>query len=332
MNISIRQIRGNSGIDVWATGLCAGLQHHGHRCSLDLKHPAFELVPGVLSLLPHRSDADVIQSNSWNGFAFRTQAPLVVTDHGVVNDPEFENYRTPLQKAYDKRIARCERKTLEVSERVVCVSRNARDCLERRFEYSDITVICNGVDQNAFRPRDVDRAAWGIPPGATVLFYSGNLSRRKGADLLPAIMDRLGEKFVLLVTNGNKGRPGNLPGSFRDLGYLGLNRLVEAYNLCDIFVIPSRFEGLSLSVLEAMACEKPVVASDCSSFPEQIVQGKGGFLCRKDDANDFADAIRHLSEDEGERKKMGVFNRQSVVDRFSAERMVKQYISLYRSL
>jgi glycosyltransferase involved in cell wall biosynthesis len=332
MKIVIRQVKGNSGIDVWAENLFRGIAVLGHECTLDLRSPVYQFLPPLARLHTASSGCDIMQGNSWNGFAFKEGCPLVVTDHGVVNDSEYRKYQNPSQKIYHRWIFYCEDKTLEVSDKVVCVSNNARDCLEDTFGFSDAIVIHNGIDQSIFKPIKVDRTVWNISRDKTVLFYSGNMSRRKGADLLPSIMKQLGDNFVLLTTIGKKGQSQESPIYSLDLGYLNLDQLVQVYNLCDIFIIPSRLEGLSLSVLEAMACGKPVVASNCSSLPEQIVDGEGGLLCEKDNSGDFADKIRYLSENEEERTKMGIFNRQSVIDNFQIERMVKQYVNLYRSL
>jgi glycosyltransferase involved in cell wall biosynthesis len=108
--------------------------------------------------------------------------------------------------------------------------------------------------------------------------------------------------------------------------------MVKVYNACDIFLTPSRLEGFGLSVAEAMACGKPVVATNCSSLPELVEDNKGGFLCRVDNLNDFSEKIRYLGENEEERRNMGVFNRERVNQLFTIEKMVNNYIRLYRSL
>ena len=99
-------------------------------------------------------------------------------------------------------------------------------------------------------------------------------------------------------------------------------------NLCDILLIPSWLEGMSLSTLEAMACAKPVVAFDCSSFPELIIDGKGGFLPEKDDVNGLVEPIKYLAEDRSVQEKMGQFNREWIFDRFTLPEMEKKYRSL----
>jgi Glycosyltransferase len=104
------------------------------------------------------------------------------------------------------------------------------------------------------------------------------------------------------------------------------------YNYADIFLFPTRLEGFGLSVAEAMACGKPIVTTDCSSMPELVIDGKGGFLCEMDNVKDFADSIRILAEDSGLRRQMGTFNRARVIEKFSLDRMVQEYITVYKKL
>ena len=74
------------------------------------------------------------------------------------------------------------------------------------------------------------------------------------------------------------------------------------------------------------------MATNCSSLPELVVDGKGGFLCEIDNVKGFAARIRYLAEEVGERERMGRFNRERVQEKFEASRMVRVYIDLYASL
>lgn len=331
MKIAVNQVRGNSGVDVWAGNFCRGLQQAGHGCSVNLYSLAYQFLPALARLHPVSSGYDLIQSNTWNGFAFKGDAPLVVTEHLVVHDPAFDPYRAGLQKFYHHWIRHCETMSLDLSDAVVCVSEDTRQKLVDVFGYSDAKVIYNGVDASIFRPEENTKTVRKLPENKVVLLFTGNLSRRKGADLLPAIMKQLGDDYLLLTTSGNRNKSqNNIPYS-RDLGHLSLEQLIDAYNHCDLFILPSRLEGLSFSALEAMACAKPVIAFNCSSFPELIVEGKGGFLPEKDNVNMFADRIQYLANEPDLKKKMGQFNRERILNKFTLDAMVKNYIHLYQS-
>jgi glycosyltransferase involved in cell wall biosynthesis len=332
VKITIKQVRGGSGADVWADNLCRGINSQGYQCRLDLQPVLYQFFPALGSFSIHPENSDILHGNSWNAFAFKKEQPLVVTEHLVVHDPAYNPYRTLQQKVFHRWIYRCERKSLDAADVVVCVSEDTRNKLEAAFGYLDAYMIHNGVDTELFKPTGTDLKIWNIPENKTVLFFSGNLSLRKGADLLPAIMDALGDDFILLTTSGNRDQSqNNIPHSL-DLGHLDLHQLIDAYNLCDIFILPSRLEGLSLSTLESMACGKPVVAFNCSSFAELVIDGEGGFLPEKNDVNGIVERIRYLAEDRELRERMGLFNRKRVMELFTLEKMVKNYIELYRTL
>ena len=91
-------------------------------------------------------------------------------------------------------------------------------------------------------------------------------------------------------------------------------------------------EGFGLSVAEAMACGKPVVTTNGSSLPELVIDEKGGFLCEMDNVKEFAESIRIIAEDASLRREMGIFNRNRVEKKFTLDRMVKEYIKVYKKL
>lgn len=330
MKVLIRQVRGNSGVDVWAGTLCQGIRLEGHDCFLDLRSGIYQVIP-VPSGIPGDS-YDIFHGNAGTGVLSKPEIPLVLTEHHVIHDPLFEPYKTFPQKIFHRWQYRFERKALETADVVTCDSMFTGKKLEEVFGFHDAQLVYAGIDPQVFRPVAADRSAWNLPEDRTILFYSGNLSRRKGADLLPAIMKCLGDEFLLLVAPGGRaGLPGGY-GQIRNLGYLSREQLVEAYNACDIFLTASRLEGFGLSVAEAMACGKPVVATDSSSLPELVIDGKGGFLCGIEDVPDFAEKIRQLAGDENLRREMGTFNRKRIEEQFTVRTMTKNFITLYNSL
>jgi len=333
MKVAINQVLGGSGADVWAQNLCKGLLKADVSCSLDLLPGIYQFCPSLIPLRKTAYDeADVIQSNTWNGYGFKNETPLVVTEHLIVHDSVFNPYKTLGQKLFHRQVFKFEKKSLAVADAVTCVSRFTQKQLESVFDYHGSIIIYNGIDTSLFKPAMVSREHWNIADNKKILFFSGTPSVRKGADLLPKIMDLLGDEYTLLIASGTKRGLNWGRDNIQNLGSLPLAELIDIYNLCDIFLFPSRLEGFGLSVAEAMSCEKPVVATNGSSLPELVVDGKGGCLCKRDNVKDFAARIRHLAEDVGERERMGRFNRQRVQELFTIEKMVNNYIEVYQSL
>ncbi|MCQ1535093.1 glycosyltransferase family 4 protein [Methanosarcina sp. KYL-1] len=332
MKVIFKQIVGGSGVDVWANNLSSGLVENGIDSSVSYFSPFYAFFPQALSLKKDSYDFYITHSNIAYGSYFKTSGPLVVTEHHLVHDPSFSQYTSLSQKAYYKFVYLSEKKCLQVADTVTCVSKYTKQKLEEVFEYYDSKLIYNGVNTNVFRPISIIKEKYGVDADKTVLFFAGNLSIRKGADLLPKIMRELGDDFLLVTTSGLRSNFKDHFTNIMTLGRLSEDELVNIYNLCDIFLFPSRLEGFGLAVAEAMSCGKPIVTTDCSSLPELVMDGKGGFLCNVDCTQEFVESIRLLANDENMRLKMGRFNRRRVENLFSSDQMIDQYIKLYAKL
>jgi glycosyltransferase involved in cell wall biosynthesis len=97
----------------------------------------------------------------------------------------------------------------------------------------------------------------------------------------------------------------------------------------DLFVMSSVTEGLGTSLLDAMACAKPVVGTNAGGIPEVVADGVTGILVPPRDAQAMADAIVRLLKDEALRRRMGEAGLSRVRERFSAERMVAGTLGVY---
>jgi len=97
-------------------------------------------------------------------------------------------------------------------------------------------------------------------------------------------------------------------------------------------LFPTVREGFPLVVAEAMASGLPIVATNCSSLPELVDEGRGGFLCEQGDARAFAQKINLLAESVELRREMGTYNRAKVERQFKLETMVREYRSLFNEV
>ena len=97
----------------------------------------------------------------------------------------------------------------------------------------------------------------------------------------------------------------------------------------DIFALPSHREGLPLALLEAMASGLPVIATDVGGCCEVIENGRNGILISPGSPEQMARAIKRLALDEGLRRALGDAARQTIEQRFSIDRMVRQVEELY---
>jgi len=334
VKVAFKQVRGNSGTDVWTDSLAAALRKEGNECTTTYYPTYYSLFPQLSRVLnPENGHADITHCNTWNGFAFKGDESLVLTEHHVVHDPIFEPFKSLGQRVFHKLVYRYEARSLEVADAVTCVSQYTKRMLEETFGYSDVQVIYNGVDPEVFQPLEIDRNTlcrrFGLTGNEKILLFVGNPSRRKGADLLPKIMNQLDDSYILLTTAGLRdttfgGR------RIRCVGKVLQEELALLYNLCDVLLFPSRLEGFGLTVAEAMACGKPAIATNGSSLPELVVDGKGGYLCEMDNVDDFVRRIKALCDDASLRHYMGKFNRKRACEMFTLSRMAQEYMRIYR--
>jgi len=110
------------------------------------------------------------------------------------------------------------------------------------------------------------------------------------------------------------------------------NDIAEIMSALDIFVLTSLWEGLPVSVLEAMSCSKPVVATDTGGIREVIIDGKTGYLAEPHDVNGISDKLRDLVKSENLRNSIGEFARISLRGRFSYADGVKAHEELFMGL
>ena len=203
-----------------------------------------------------------------------------------------------------------------------------------------IWIIPNGVDVEHFHPRwpnETLRAEWQLPPGAPVAGIVAALRPEKHHELFlesaRLVHREMPEAHFLVVGDGP--RRAALEGRARDLGldgavhFVGTRRDVpEVLSLIDVFVLTSRMEANPVSILEAMACEKPVVAPGVGSIAEVVIDGLTGYVVPPGDASCVARRIADLFAHRDRAETMGRAGREEVIGRWSVARMVRGYEEL----
>jgi glycosyltransferase involved in cell wall biosynthesis len=254
--------------------------------------------------------------------------PLVSTFHGFVFDALARARASPLQALhYATDLRWFVGVALRRSACVTAVSNHLAAQIRAEFRYAGaVRVIPNGVDTDQFTPA----AARGVRRRPLRILFPGNLTRTKGADLIPAILDRLKGEFEFAYTGGlGRGGIAIRHPRARLLGVSGHAGMAEIYRNSDVLLAPSRREGFGLAIAEAMASGLPVVASDCGGIPELVENGRGGSLCPVNDVQAFAAALQALMDNRARGRDMGDFNRQRVERHFTLADMVRRYRELF---
>ncbi len=323
-------IEGGSGADVSTRYLAEILKSLGVEVHLQKFHSYYQFVPWLLSSIKKPEGTNLILTNSWNGFVFaRKDSKLVVVDRLCVNDPTLERYKSFAQRIYhDYLVKKYVTLSANAADSLVAVSNYTASLYPQELGLEKPQVILNAVDTDFFKPL----AKKCLSSGKFRILFVGNLSKRKGVDLLGGIMQRLGENYELFYTAGLRGNAlQNSSHNMFQLGVLNQEEMREQYQLADILLCPSRGEGLSRAVMESLACGTPVVATNISSMPE-AVNDEVGALCSLDDVGSFVDAIKKITKDKESYSQMSLNARERAIERFSLSRMANEYIQIFERL
>ncbi len=236
-------------------------------------------------------------------------------------------------------------------DRFVALSEDIRRWLVsvQGIQADKIVQIYNGVDIQRFHPGGGERplvAALGLS-GRLLVGTVGRLSPEKDQlTLLQAHLRLLAQRpelagrLALLIVGEGPLRSelqaildAAPPDHRATVHLLGARDDVPALmREWDLFVLPSRTEGISNTILEAMASGLPVLATAVGGNPELVVEGETGRLVPRDDPEAMAHALDELLSDPSRMARMGQAGRARVEERFSIEAMVAKYLALYDQL
>ena len=227
------------------------------------------------------------------------------------------------------------------AKRVVCVSNDMKNFLVDNIgiKPSRIEVIHNGVDLSSFNvfhlKSDAERENEGLVIGTVARLSEpkdhGNLLRA-----FALVLKKIPKVRLMLVGDGDLRA--DIEFMIRELGIeenvemLGRRGdIPELLATMDIFVLPSKREGFPISILEAMACGKPVVATDVGGVSEIISNREDGIIVQPEDHESLAAALLQLLEDERFRKGLGSKAFDKALSSFGEEVMMKKYMNLFTS-
>jgi glycosyltransferase involved in cell wall biosynthesis len=294
-------------------------------------HPKWTLVPVCLPLTARINAASLVHTApDYAIFFARRKIPLVITFHNYVLDPFMRRYSSKLQRIHYATVLRwLTRLAVQRADAVTAVSRFTASLVRSDLGYNDeLSVIYDGVDTRRFFP-----ARRSSPHRDIRVFFSGNLTLRKGAQWLLPIAQKLDPNIRIFYTTGLRTQHELAAGSrLVPIGNVPYSQMPDRYREMDLLIMPTVREGFGMAVAEAMACGLPVVASNCSSITELIEDGRGGFLCQVGDTDAFADRINMLAGSIELRHAMGDFNREKVTRDFSLDKMVGAYERLFSAV
>jgi len=234
-------------------------------------------------------------------------------------------------------------------DRVLAVSQEVRNyCIaEDGLPPEKVLTLYNGIelDQIAFRDSAaMSRASLGCAEASHLIITAANIRRVKGLDVLlraAAIVQREFPRAIFLIVGGilEPEYARELEELTRSLAlsdtvkFLGARKdVMPLLAISDVFCLPSRSEGFSNALVEAMASGLPCVATRVGGNAEALADGESGFIVDSDDPQALAERILILLRDPELRRRMGQRGKETVESRFSAQSMITQLVGVYDEL
>jgi glycosyltransferase involved in cell wall biosynthesis len=308
--------------------VAAALETRGIKTmSLDLRGP-LDLAPAFFRFrrLLRSLKPDVLQTVLWHA---NVLGRLVAIGTGV---PTVDCYQSVDDDKSGRRIW-LDRATARRSLAHVCVSAAVaeRAIGRERLERHRVEVIPVGKDPSAFAVRGVKgevRARLGIPATARVVGWTGRMQTVKNVPVLIEGIARLEGVWGLLIGDGPQRAA--VEEAIADAGVgkrvvlVGETDDVRPYlEAMDVFCLPSSWEGSSGSLAEAMLMELPVIATAVGGNPEMVEDGKEGVLLAEATPVAIASAYEQIVDGMGERGRL------TAAQRFSVERMARDYVDVW---
>jgi glycosyltransferase involved in cell wall biosynthesis len=202
-------------------------------------------------------------------------------------------------------------------------------------------VIYNGIDLNVFHPGDRRQARieLGLPADSRIVLHAakgGSQSPWRDFAMLEQSMQRLetpgGLNLLLLCLGEDSAKDDLVAGRLR-VQYRAFepdaNRMAQYYRAADVYAHPARAESFARVITEAMACGTPVVATAVGGIPEQVEDGRLGFLVPPGDVAGMTDAIRRLLFKADLRQTMGDNAADRAKRRFGLDRQIDDFLDWY---
>lgn len=320
---------GNSGSDVSIHQLADCLKRLGHEAEVTSYPHFYQYCPHLLKGKAAPANTDCIIGNSWNAFAFkRAGIPLLTVERLFVLDPEYSKYKSLAQKIFHNTLLkRWLYKSYTESDANIALSQNSADALTSYFPDIKPNVILNAVNTQFFAPAAKETK------NATEfrLLYVGNISKRKGCDMLPAILDGTSENVHLYYTADRDPSKTISHSRAHCLGRLTLDQVKREYQKADATILPSRLEGLPRAVMESISCGTPVISSSASSLPEIVKENVSGIPCETDNPLSYANAINKLANDASFTNMLEQNCRAFALEYLDLDKMAQQYVNLVSS-
>ena len=201
-----------------------------------------------------------------------------------------------------------------------------------------IHLVPFGLDLDKFRPADTAEAKklMGIEPDSLVIGLRASNIPFKGFDHVVACLKKLkvNRKIVILTFN-NRGFMEEFRDKFHDIVEVGWifddEKMIEAYNAVDIFLMPSTAESFGMMAMEAMACGRICVAMSDTALEEVVKPKEGGFVAKQGDIDDFTGKVQRLIDNDSLRYEAAIQARIVAEKYYNFDRYLQGILKVYET-
>jgi len=232
--------------------------------------------------------------------------------------------------------------TLKMTDYHTIVSKSMfSDAVDAGSDPSNVHVIYNGLNlRDIPKLKEISRSKYKLSKDDLFILYMGRLHKKKCPDdLIKAMKIVVSEAPSAKLVVAGKGDEEqklkdlthqlNLSKNVLFTGFVSENEKWQMMTNCDVFVLPSEVEGFAISIMEAMACSKPVVVTDIGPFTEIVKHRETGLVVPLHTPDAIASAIVELYRNNDLRKSIGDAAQKEIENRFDIAKIADNYLELY---
>lgn len=224
---------------------------------------------------------------------------------------------------------------------LITINKEDYERAKSKFKSKKIEYIPGvGIDIEKFHNLTINKVLKkkeiGIPIESFVLLSVGELNKNKNHEVIIKALAEISDKNVHYVICGEGLLKKHLINISIELGVenqvhlLGFRKdIIEICKTSDLFVFPSHREGLSVALMEAMACDLPIVCSKIRGNSDLVIDGKGGYLVRPNDIEEISLKIMRLINSQDLKKDFELFNRNMII-KYSLSNVIKLLKLIYK--
>lgn len=261
--------------------------------------------------------------------AMLLKKPYIVSLRG--SDVPFYNERFKiLDKLFFKKLSRFIWKRAKV---IIANSEGLKKLAQKSALKQKIEVIYNGIDTNKFKPEKNKKIIKTLK-----IICVARLIKRKGINyLLEALGDLKNEDFILTIIGDGKEKESlkklaknlKIRNKVKFLGSIPHQKIVKYYQENDLFILPSLNEGMSNTILEAMACGLPIITTNTGGSSELVC--RNGFIVSKTSVKELKEAIMEYIKASSSLREHGIQSRKRA-EEMSWQRISNEYLNIYQNI